>query len=107
MQHDNGQGNTSKVCMSNDLRKFNTPGPRNMWGIDRILTQDDDGDEDDDDYDSEDLNDIYSKQTGALPAPKQPAIKQESNGRGAKRKLTPEPSPGPVAQKVRPCIVRF
>ena len=71
----------------------------------KVPMQDDDWDEDDDGYDSEDLNDIYSKKTGALPAPKQPVIKQESNGRGAKRKLTPEPSPGPVAQKVRPCTV--
>lgn len=68
-----------------------------------------DGDEEDgdsEDYDSDELDTMYSNEaigtqspTPTVPA-RQPAIKQEGTGRGAKRKLTPEPSPGPAAQKV-------
>ncbi|KAK9840454.1 hypothetical protein WJX74_010090 [Apatococcus lobatus] len=68
--------------------------------------EDDDDDEDEDDYDSDDLDEIYSNKAGAALSTSaasagQPAIKQEGTGRGAKRKLTPEPSPGPASQRVK------
>lgn len=70
------------------------------------IQDDDEEDGDSEDYDSDELDTMYSNEAKGAHGPSSPvpprqaAIKQEGTGRGAKRKLTPEPSPGPVAQKV-------